>query len=122
MILLLIKLILINQLTRLLMLSITKTGIIFNANSEVILHNIFQQNFSRISQKNSRCDGIQKKIAVVDVENADSEITEENNLEDLNDFHLEYNEATNISTFQETSRTTIAGGSTNVPIINSCLY
>ena len=104
------------------MLSITKTGIIFNANSEVILHNIFQQNFSRISQKNSRCDGIQKKIAVVDVENADSEITEENNLEDLNDFHLEYNEATNISTFQETSRTTIAGGATNVPIINSCLY
>ena len=70
-------------------------------------------------KKNSRCDGIQKKIAVVDVENADSEITEENNLEDLNDSHLEYNEATNISTIQEIIRVTISGGATNAPIFNS---
>ena len=62
---------------------------------------------------------MQKKIAAVDVENSDSERPEETNLADFNDFHLEYNELTNISTFQDTSHVTIPGGTKNVPIFNS---
>ena len=61
---------------------------------------------------------MQNKLYAVDVENAESEIPEEINLVDFNDFHLEYNEATNISTFQEISCITIAGGAKNVPIFN----
>ena len=43
---------------------------------------------------------MQKKISAVDVENGDSERPEETNFEDFNDFNLEYNEETNILSFQ----------------------
>ena len=119
MILLLIKLILIPQLIYLLIFSITKTGSLFNANSALILHDIFPAKLSWVSKKTSRYDGVQNKIAAADVDNADSERPEETNLAYFNNFHLEYNEATNILTFQEIIRVTISGGATNAPIFNS---
>ena len=82
------------------MLSIKKTGILLNANSAVIFHNIFEQKVSWISQKTSKCNVMQKKISTVDVENGASERPEETNFEYFNDFNLEYNEETNILSFQ----------------------
>ena len=65
---------------------------------------------------------MQKRTSVLDVYNANSERPEETNLAAFNDFHLEYNEATNILTFQEISSATIAGGATNVPMFNSRFF